>query len=328
MGVTNLDVVVANAFIGSGMPTQGNVYFVKPRTGADGNSGKSPQKAVKTLKQALALCTAKQNDTVFLMAEGNSASDTTDHLLALLDWNKDCTHLIGVNSGALFSQRSRVAFDAGVTAATDLFKVSANGCMIANIEFFMGVASVNPTGCMTVTGMRNHFKNCHIAGMGNAANDISGAYSLNLAGAQENFFEDCTIGQDTIQLGAGTSNSVLLFTSASPANTRNWFRSCRFMLDTSSATVCLFARGGGAGNLDRENVFQDCLFINAIASGSTTLTHAMAIATGGGVVLLVGSCGLYGASGWNTNSGVIFATAGSGAVPVNSSYGTAVAITS
>ena len=300
---------------------------MRPINGSDTNAGNSPAAAFQTLGAALAAATANQNDVVFLCAENNGTT-TTARLNAMLDWNKDGVHLIGVNAGPLFSQRSRIAFSAGFAGATEMFRLSANGCLIQGIEFFMGVASVLPLGCVNITGIRNVIRKCHIAGMGNAANDISGAYSLQLKGAEECLFEDCTIGQDTVQLGAGTSNQVINFASGgAQANTRNWFRNCRIMLDTSSATVCLFVRGGGAGNLDRETIFEDCLFLNCIGSASTALTHAMAIATGGGTVVLTGSkTGLFGASGWNTNSAVVYATGGP--VPVNTTYGTAVAITS
>ena len=316
-------IAMVNAVFG----TPGQVWWVNPFTGNDGNDGLTPQTAFATLAQAHASAADGNNDVVYLVANSNTASQTTAYQNGTLVWSKNLLHLIGVNGGPLFSQRSRIAFNAAFAAAANLFTLSGNGCLIQNIEFFMGVASTLPTGCVSVTGQRNHFNKCHIAGMGNAANDISGAYSLNFAGAQENLFEDCTIGQDTIQLGAGTSNQVLNFANSSPANTRNWFRGCRFMLDTSSATACLFVRGGGVGNLDRETVFEDCLFLNAIASGSTGLTHAMAIATGGGVVILTGSkTGLYGASGWNSNSAVVVATGGP--QPTNTSWGLATPITS
>lgn len=316
---------VLNQFGGQFPATQGRIIFCRPGTGSDGRDGSTPQKAVKTLTQALALATANQNDIVALMAESNTAASTTDYQLDNLNWNKDGVHLIGINSGSLHSQRSRVAMISTWTAAHELFTLSANGCIIQGIEFFAGVASANPLGCMSITGDRNVIRRCHIAGQGNTANDIAGAYSLNLTGGIENLIDDCTIGQDTVQLGAASS-SVLLFTSGSPANTRNHFRNCRFELFTSHATNCLFARGGGAGNLDREQIFENCLFINSIASSSTTLTHAMSIATGGGVVLLVGLCGLYGASGWNANSGVVVATGGG--QPSASTYGLATAQTS
>ena len=317
-----------NAMIaGQGFLTQGNVYWVRPTKGDDANNGQSPASAFQTLQAALNAAVSNQNDVVLLCAEGNSASLTTCYQSALLNWNKDQVHLIGLNCGPLYSQRSRIAFVAGYAAATDLFLLSANGCLIQGIEFFMGVASALPTGCMTITGQRNHLYRCHIAGFGNAANDISGAYSLQLKGAEENLIEDCTIGVDTIQVGAGTSNAQIQFTAGATACTRNWFRTCRVMMDTSSATACLFIRGGGVGNLDRETVFEDCLFLNSIGSASTLLTHAMNIATGGGTVLLTGSkTGLFGASGWNANSGVVYATGG--VQPTNTTWGLGTAITS
>jgi hypothetical protein len=323
----NVTLQSLTAMVNAVFGTPGQVWWVNPYTGSDANDGKTPATAFATLTQAHASATDSNNDVVYLIANSNTASQTTCYLNDNLVWSKNLLHLIGVNGSPLFSQRSRIAFSAAFAAAKNLFTLSGNGCLMQGLEFFEGVASTLPTGCLNVTGARNHFLRCHIAGMGNAANDISGAYSLNFAGAEENFFEDCTIGQDTIQLGAGTSNQVLNFAANAPANTRNWFRECRFLLNTSSATACLFARGGGVGNLDRATVFEDCLFLNAIASGSTTLTHAMAIATGGGVVILTGpKTGLYGASGWNTNSGVVYATGGP--QPTNTTFGLATAITS
>ena len=192
------------------------------------------------------------------------------------------------------------------------------------------MVSTLPTGCMTVTGQRNHFIRCHISGMGDTHNDISGAYSLQLSGAEENLFEDCTIGVDTTQLGAGTSNSQILFANrAGTGCTRNYFRSCRFMLNTSSATACLFLRSGATA-MDRENVMEDCLSLNAINSGSTTLTHAMAVVAGtspAGVLILTGQkTGLFGASGWNATASIVYATGG--AQPSASTYGLATAQTS
>ena len=314
---------VLNAFGGQFPATQGRIIFCRPGTGGDGRDGSTPQKAVKTLTQALALATANQNDIVVLMAESNTASATTDYQLDNLNWNKDGVHLIGINAGARHSPRSRVAMISSWTAAHELFTLSANGCLIQGIEFFAGVASVNPLGCMSVTGDRNVIRRCHIAGMGNSANDIAGAYSLNLSAAEENLFDDCVIGQDTVQLGAN-SNSVLLFSNSAPANTRNHFRKCIFELFTSHASNCLFARGGGVGNLDREQIFEDCLFLNAIDSSSTNLTHAMAIVTGGGLILLTGNTGVVGATGWNATNSIL--RAAGGALPLVT-FGTSVQIT-
>jgi len=320
VGVTNFDVVQANAFIGSQWLTQGNTFFVKPRTGNDAFNGKSPAKAFKTLVKALSVCTANQNDTVYLFSEGNTGANTTDYQAATLAWNKDMVHLIGVNSGPLYSQRARIAFASTYVTASNLFTLSANGCYIANIEFWAGVASALPTGCLSVTGQRNHFRNCHIAGMGDTHMDIAGAYSLQLSHAEECFFDDCTIGQDTSTCGAAV-NSVILFGTQA---TRNYFRNCRIMLYTSHATNCVFL-SAPAGSQDRYTTFEDCLFLNAIDSGSTLLTAALSVVANGGGVLLARGTSFRGATYVNTtDSGNVLAM---GASPTHNTVGLAVAVT-
>lgn len=195
---------------GAPLMTQGNAIFVKPYSGSDGNHGFRPDRAVKTLAKALALATAGQNDIVYFFAESNTAASTTDYQTVTLDWNKDLVHLIGVNAGNCMSQRSRVAFASTYNTASNLFTLSANGCLIANMEMFAGVAGTLPTGCVKQTGIRNRWVNVMMAGIGNDANDIAGAYSLCLNGAQETLFEECQIGLQTIDAGAAAANSEIL----------------------------------------------------------------------------------------------------------------------
>jgi len=269
--------------------SQGKNIFVKPVGGNDGNSGLTPTAAVKTLKQALALATANQNDCVYLLSEGNSASATTDYQTTTLDWNKDHVHLIGVNCGPLFAQRSRVALISTYDTASNLFTLSANGCLIENVEFFEGVAGTNPTGCMRVTGDRNKIKNCHIAGIGNDANDIAGAYSLSLQGADENYFEDCVIGLDTIGRGSAANHEILVGDSSNYVCQRNVFRKCIIHGLCASAGNYLFLKLPAAGSISRFILFDDCVFINpsTSVSGGAAMTSAFSVhASAGGYVLL------------------------------------------
>lgn len=304
------------------LASQGNIWCVRPRTGDDNaNSGQTSGSAFKTLAKALAAATANQNDIVFLYSEGNTASQTTDYQSATLDWNKDLVHLIGVNDSPQLGQRSRIAFLAAYATASNLFTVSANGCLIANIEFFAGVASVLPIGCMNVTGQRNHFVNCQISGMGNAANDIAGAYSLKLTAGAENLFEGCYIGLDTVTLGAAANSQILLATAA----TRNIFKDCRIVTFTNHATNNNFLRAP-TGSLDRWVMFEDCQFINPVDASSTALTQAFIVASdAGGSVLLIGvRTGVIGATDWNsTDSGNVRAIAGT---VTAATYGLGVAI--
>ena len=282
--------------------SQGKNIYCRPRLGNDGNTGLTPVAAVKTLKQALSLATANQNDTVYLMAEGNSAANTTDYQSSTLNWNKDGVHLIGVQAGQRLSHRARVGLISTYDTASNLFTLSANGCLIQNIEFFAGVAGTSPTGCMTVTGMRHHIKNCHIAGIDNDNNDIASASSLYIWGnASENYFENCVIGCDTISRGSAASIyeiNMLSATGTTPGTgfgllkpARNIFKGCYIIGLAGSASQYFFLRVG-SGGADRFVMFDDCVFINAATAvgGGASMGYAFSVATdANGLVILKGS---------------------------------------
>lgn len=305
----------------SQIPGQGRSYWVKPQTGNDAHVGTSPGTAFKTLAVALAAATANQNDTIYLCAEGNTASDTTDYQTVTLAWSKNLVHIIGVNGAPQLGQRSRVALTALYATASNLITVSANGCRFENIEFYAGVASALPTGCLKVTGQRNHFVNCQISGMGNSANDIAAAYSLWLSAAQENLFENCYIGLDTVTLGAAANSQILCGTAA----TRNKFKGCHIATYTNHATNNNFLRAP-TGSLDRWLEFEDCTFVNPIDSSSTALTQAFIVASdAGGTILLTGRTGVVGATDWNsTDAGNVRAINGT---VTAGTYGLGVAVT-
>ncbi len=277
LGASYTQPISAPAFIGSPFPTQGKVWFVKPGTGqggSDGNNGKSPRKALKTLAKAQSLATANQNDVVYLMSGKNSSSGTTDYQSETLDWAKDGVHLIGVNSGSHMSQRSRIALISSYVTASNLFTLSANNCYIANIQTYEGVSDANPTGCMKVTGDRNMFENCHLAGIGGDANDISGAYSLFVNGAEEVRFRNCHIGLNTVSAGTA-ANSEILFDGAAK---NILFEACTIFRRIEHATNHPLVKLADATAIDEMIQFNNCGFI----STSTNYTYSQ-----GGVFKLV-----------------------------------------
>lgn len=208
----------------------GKAIFVRPSTGLDGNTGASPSKAVKTLARALSKATANNGDVVYLIAESNTAGSTTDYQSVTLDWNKDGVHLIGINNGTQLNQRSRIAQLSSAAAVGSLVKLSANNCLIANLEIFQGVADTTDTApiALEVTGQRNCLQNCTISGIGHVDLDVAGGMSLKVSGA-ENLFQHCYIGLDTI-LRATAVNEVSL------ANARNVLEHCTVASWTSSST--------------------------------------------------------------------------------------------
>lgn len=248
--------------------TQGNIFHVKPYSGSDGNDGRSPDKALKTLNGTtgvLSKMTAGQNDIAIVYSESNTASLTTDYQSATLDWNKDMCHIIGIGAPSPMSQRSRVAFISTYVTASNLFTLSADACLIANMAFFAGVADTNPTGCFQMTGDRNVIKNCHIAGIGADENDIAGAYSLYLNGTQEFLFEDCVIGLETISAGSAANSEILM------ANTvkNGVFRTCKILRRIEHATNHPLVKIAAATSLEGLIVFEkNCGFISHSANNA------------------------------------------------------------
>jgi hypothetical protein len=238
----------------------GSVFYVKPSSGLDTRSALTPALAKKTVLDALTnKVTANKNDILALISESNTSGSTTDYQSATLDWSKDLSHLIGINNGPMFSHRSRIALISTYVTASNLMTVSAKACLFKDLALFAGVADVNPTGCLKVTGDRNVFEKCHIAGIGNDANDIADAYSLYISG-QENFFNRCVIGLDTIDRGSA-ANSEIYFAAGA---LRNYFKNCIILMRLQHATNSPFVRvaGGAMGNPGPIAIFDNCLFIH------------------------------------------------------------------
>jgi hypothetical protein len=267
-----------------GLFTQGKVIHVKPYSGSNSKDGLSPETAVKTLAKALSLATANQNDIVLMYAESNTAANTTDYQSATLDWNKDGVHLIGVGSNPMIGQRARVAFISTYVTASNLFTLSADNCRIENIEFFAGVADANPTGCMLVTGQRNVINNCQISGIGDATNDIAGAYSLKVGyPAAENLFKHCYIGLDTVIRATATQEVQITGTGVAARVARTIFEDCFIASYTSGSTFKAIA----TSYADRFVLLKNCVIYTVQGiTNSVAPTGAISNSNLNGMVML------------------------------------------
>lgn len=295
MGLTNFPNGVSSyglPVIPGGVPfgPTSKTYFVAPGTGSDGASGKEPRRAFATLSKALSVASADNNDVVYLIAEDNSASGTTDYQSETLDWNKDGVHLIGVNPGSFMGQRSRVAQLSTVKTIDTLFKVSASNCLISGIHVFQGVASSTATTpiALEATGERNLFMNCHFGGMGDDSMDVAAGKSLYLNGAAETLFKNCVVGIDTVSRGTATSEML-----ARSAATRIKFEDCLFPTFAAAAGFT-FLDCAAAGALDRFLIFKNCLFHNAVESTATEMTEAFDTHVSQGGTIVIENCGLVG----------------------------------
>ena len=269
-----------------GFIATGKVYFVKPYSGSNSNRGNSPNSAYKTLAKALAVARADKGDVVYMVPESNTASLTSDYQASALNWNKDGVHLIGLGAGPRLGQRARIAELSTVKTIEDLFTVSADNCLIANIEVFQGVASSTATAAraMVVSGQRNKIYNCQIAGNGDTggSTDDAGARSLAVTGA-ENFFEKSVIGLDTVIRATQTTEMEV-------TGARNIFESCYVNSYTSLSTFKALTVGAA----DRFVILKDCMLIATQGITSAVApTGAIASGTVNGRVLILGG-GVFG----------------------------------
>lgn len=310
-GITSFGIpVLGNVF---GIPFTGMYWFVDPVNGLDGNAGTSPSQALQTLYQAHNKAVAGRNDVVILI--GNGATSGTARLstalaqsinpaatAGTLNWTKNATHLIGVTAPSSVAQRARIAPPSGVyTQATfgsgNFVVVSASGCLFSNISLFNGFSTGGTNQiCWTDIGGRNAYYGMNFGGIGDAASAAdtgSRSFKLGAAGAGECSFFGCSFGLDTV--ARGVANATLELAGATP---RNLFDRCQFYMD-ASANSPLHILGTGAACVDRDQLFQDCTFMNAIKSAGTTINEVGSFTSSSpGGYVVVKSCTTVGATKW------------------------------
>ena len=300
-------------------PTQGNRYFVRPSNGDDKNDGLSPASAFKTLLKAKNTARANQNDIIFLMAESDTAANTTDYQAATLTWDKDLVHLVGIGAPTAFSNRARIAQKSTATALTQLMSVTANGCQFSNVSIIQAINDATSLVALKVTGERNVFDTMHIAGIGHATQVTAGAKSLQLSAANECVFRNCTIGLDTIARD-NTVTEIGLDTAA----VRNLFENCHIVSYLSNAGFAAVTIGTN-GN-DRSLRFKDCLFGAKSSNKTIQQTSVFSIpAISQGAIILQNTYAMCdgGAPNWDSNSrGIIFNTSPAAAASAAGGYAT------
>lgn len=285
------------------VPFTGNSWWVDPVNGSDGNRGNKPSAAFSTLYAAHNAATAGNNDVVYLIGNGAASGSarlstalaqvvTSTATTGTLTWSKNATHLIGIGSTTMSSQRARIAPPSGTyTQATfgsgNFVVVTASGCYFSNFSVYNGFSTggVNQIA-WTDTGNRNSYTNVNILGMVDTASATdTGSRSLLIgaAGSGEHTFYGCSIGDDTV--ARTVANATVEFAGGSP---RNNFIDCVFPFYATNAAV-LGILGTGASCVDRYNNFIRCVFVNSVKSGTGTVMTELGSFTSaspGGLVVL------------------------------------------
>lgn len=304
--------------------TPGTIYYLDPVNGADLNdseAGLTPSRAFKTLLYAYNMCTAGKHDTIVLISDGQTTA--TARVDAAFTWAKDATHLIGLCPPAIRSQRARVAPTGATTAFANFFTISADGCLFKNIQFWHGFNTGTTSAiAVTVSGERNVFINCHIAGMADAASAGSAnSRCLKISGGGENEFINCALGVGTVARTA--ANAIVEF---SGGTARNRFVGCEFDAWTTTVQTQLDFIVSAAAAIDRWQLIDRCIFFNAMNStGYLIQTASGSIAAGQNGKLLYKDCTLMGRTQFGKDATTLTFMLLDGAAPTAATSGLPVA---
>ena len=140
------------------------------------------------------------------------------------------------------------------------------------------------------------------ASTGGAAHASSYTIGFGTNGS-ENLFENCVIGLDTAERTA--ANASVKFYGV--GSTRNVFRKCIFPMWGLNANTPYFINAATATSVDRENIFQNCYFYNAVNSTGTQLDVGSLAPVGGGT-LVFDNCTGVGFTKWTATSSYCYVT--------------------
>lgn len=222
---------------GGDAATTGTYFFVHYTTGADGNTGKSPEAAFKTLDYAIGQCTASKGDVIFLMP--GHAETTTAIALDVAG-----VRIIGLGVG-----RNRPTLTA-TTGASDLIDVTADNCRLQNIRL-AGAAS----GCTSLISLAANDFECIGCSLEHGA---APTVAVIVTGGYDRFtFKDCVF----LGTAAGPDCSIDLQGSG---NCVDWtVQGCIFKYDTSSGIDEAVIR---SDKTDVGVLVKDCVMIGCDAT--------------------------------------------------------------
>ena len=273
-----------------GQPVVGNVFYVDATNGSDSSSGKTWADAFATLSAAHSAATTLNYDVIIVAPNGTGGTAET----ATLDFSKSYVTVIGASAPTNISQRSRVLF---TTAATSpQMTISGNGNRFVNIQL---ATFVDSNILVTLTGDRNYFGNVHFAGIGDAtAGDDTAARCLYLNDGDENYFDGCMLGLDTIMRSAANYTVEM-----AGGVQRNTFNNCMFQM-ASDATTPRHILVTGTSGVDRWNRFNDCVWYNFTTNDSAQIAAAFDVSaqTATGHFLLTGDQQLIGIDNWESTA--------------------------
>jgi len=279
-----------------GQPVVNNIWYVDPETGSDtAKSGTSPSEAFDTLGQANSAATDLNYDVIVLAPTGTGGTAEASAVTI----SKSYLTVVGSTAPVHISQRSRILFT--VAATSPGLTVSGNGNRFLNVQL---ASFVDSNILVTVSGERNYFGNVHFAGIGDAtAGDDTAARVVYLNDGDENYFDGCLFGLDTVMRSAANYTVEM-----AGGVQRNTFNECMFQMATD-ATTPVHIKSTGTSGLDRWNRFNNCVYYNFTTNDTAepAAVFDLSAQTATAHILLTGSQMIRGIDNWEaTASGRLY----------------------
>lgn len=211
----------------------GQTWFVNYNTGADGNSGKTMTKPLKTLARAYALATTNNHDVIVLSA--NSGHAATDELTI----TKNRLHFWGLDAvGRYYGQRSRWTMGVTTASAIAIVQNTGVGNSWSNIKFDSSDTLSTSKYAFAEGGEYTVLENCEIYSSGQVS--VATAAQL-LMNGDSALVRKCTIGSLATAMTAANTNVLLTGGTISGKKCRDvTFEDCLFWLKSTSATASHF----------------------------------------------------------------------------------------
>lgn len=278
----------------------GDTYFVDYENGVDTNDGTTKDTAFKTLSAAYAACTDNNNDVIYI--DGYSTVVET----AMITWAKNRIHVIGVGGNHRYGQGAKVSLTATTGAANiATLKVTGVRNTFTNIKWMNASTVAEGIYCVVEAGEYTIYNNCEFYKSTDL--DQAGASEILLNGDSAQF-NNCTIGSlaDAISGDIIHANVLLTRTISGKVMRDCSFVDCLFWRNAGGTTTT-FVYAAASADVERQLLFERCLFINA---KNAVATPAQAIATG--ATLAVGSiyvkdCAAFNCTKLTTSTGVLVA---------------------
>lgn len=229
MGLTNFPNGISSfgvPMLGGKFPsTTGTVFFVDYTNGSDGNTGKSPTKAFKTVSKAYSMATTNKDDVIALIG---SASHVLTEMLTV---SKNRVHFVGLDpTGRYYGQNAKISLGV-TTAATDI-------------------------GTILNTGIRNSFTNIKFT---NANTVTQGIYCF-VEGGEYTVINGCEIYKETDLDQTGAAELVMNGDSAQVINCTIGSLANAIAGAIIRPNVLVTANIAGDGKVARDVLFDNCLF--------------------------------------------------------------------